>query len=701
MPNRLANETSPYLQQHAGNPVDWYPWGDEALAAARADSRPILLSVGYSACHWCHVMAHESFEDEATAAVMNRLFVNIKVDREERPDLDQIYQTAHQLIARGPGGWPLTMFLTPEGKPFFGGTYFPKRAKYGRPGFDDLLERVAEVWAGQREQVAAQGDELVRALAATLPGRTGAEGIDAGGGAGSGPRGNDFERIAAQAAPGLRQALMQAFDEVDGGFGGAPKFPHPANLDALLRHALAAGDDAARDAVLLTLRRMAEGGLFDHLGGGFCRYSTDARWMIPHFEKMLYDNGPLLRLYAEAWQLTGEPLFREVCAMTAAWLMREMQADDGGYYSSIDADSEGEEGRFYVWQRDEVRQQLPPAEYAALAARYGLDGPPNFEGHAWHLRVARPLAEVAARLDIPEADCAAAIDRGRARLLELREQRVRPGRDDKILTSWNALAIDGMAFAARVFGEPLWAASARRAADFVRAALWRDGRLLATHKDGRSHLNAYLDDHAFLLGAMLEVMQGGVLRPADLQWTCALADLLLAQFEDQRDGGFFFTSHDHEALVLRPKSGHDGATASGNGVAVLHLQRLGHLAGEQRYLDAAQRAMALFGDDVERAPSGFGTLVCAMTEALAPPAVVILTGPAPALLPWRAALAARYLPEALVLQLPDDTRGLPEVLAKPAGAAPQAWVCRGPQCLPPIADSATLLATLSLRDLAA
>jgi len=372
-----------------------------------------------------------------------------------------------------------------------------------------------------------------------------------------------------------------------------------------------------------------------------------------------------------------------------------MQAEGGGYYSSIDADSEGEEGRFYVWQRDEVRQHLPPAEYTALAARYGLDGPPNFERHAWHLHVARPLADVAARLGTAEVDCAAAIRSARARLLALREQRVRPGRDDKILTSWNALAIDGMAFAARVFGEAAWAESARRAADFVRAALWRDGRLLATHKDGRSHLNAYLDDHAYLLGAMLEVMQGDALRTADLQWTCALADLLLEQFEDPRDGGFFFTSHDHEALVLRPKSGHDGATASGNGVAALHLQRLGHLVGDQRYLDAAQRAMALFAGDVERAPSGFGTLVCAMTEALSPPAVVILTGPAPALRPWRTTLAARYLPAALVLQLPEDTHGLPGVLARPAGAAPQAWVCHGAHCLPPLHDISPLVATLS------
>jgi uncharacterized protein len=712
MPNRLAQETSPYLQQHAGNPVDWYAWGEEALVAARDTDRPILLSVGYSACHWCHVMAHECFEDAATAALMNRYFINIKVDREERPDIDQIYQTAHQLIARGPGGWPLTMFLTPDGKPFFGGTYFPKTSRYGRPGFDDLLERVAQVWAAQREQVVAQGNELVSALAGTLPARHADDGANAGGGAVSGGRSNAFEQTAAQAGAGLRDALMQAFDAINGGFGGAPKFPHPANLDALLRHAVAGHDEAAREAVLLSLRRMAEGGLYDHLGGGFFRYSTDAQWIIPHFEKMLYDNGPLLRLYAQAWQLTGEPLFRQVCAATAAWLMREMQSGDGGYYSSIDADSEGEEGRFYVWQRKQVAQQLDAAEFAAFAARYGLDAAPNFEDHAWHLHVTRPLAEVASRLGAPEAECAALIATARARLLELREGRVRPGRDDKVLTSWNALAIDGMAFAARVFGEASWAASARRAADFIHAALWRDGRLLATHKDGRSHLNAYLDDHAFMLGAMLELMQGDVLQVADLQWARALADLLLAQFEDPLDGGYFFTSHDHEALVLRPKAGHDGATASGNGIAALQLQRLGHLTGEARYLDSAQRAMALFADEVGRAPHGFGTLVTAMAEALAPPALVVLTGPALALVPWRAALAAHYLPGALVLQLPADTSGLPadtsdlpadtsdlpEVLIKPISADPQAWVCRGPQCLPPISDVEQLVAALSQHD---
>jgi uncharacterized protein YyaL (SSP411 family) len=696
MPNRLAGETSPYLLQHAGNPVDWHPWGEEALALARASDRPILLSIGYSACHWCHVMAHECFEDEETAALMNRWFVNVKVDREERPDLDQIYQVAHQLIARRPGGWPLTMFLTPTGKPFFGGTYFPKRSRYDLPGFDELLQRVAQVWEQQRDKLVAQGDELVRHLASTLPERPSAPqaGGAGDGAAGPGPTPDALAALAVDAPRALRDALMPSYDAAHGGFGGAPKFPQPSTLDALLRHAVAAGDAVAREAVLATLRRMAEGGLYDHLGGGFCRYSTDAQWLIPHFEKMLYDNGPLLRLYAEAWQLSGEPLFREVCEGTANWLMREMQSPRGGYYSSLDADSEGEEGRFYVWERDEVARQLDGAQFAAFAARYGLDRPANFEGRAWHLYMAMPLAEVAARAGLPQPDCARVVEAARQRLFALRETRVHPGRDDKVLTSWNAMAIDGMAFAARVFGEPRWAASARRALDFVRDELWRDGRLMATHKDGRSHLNAYLDDYAFLLAATLEAMQGDSLRPDELRFACALADVLLAQFEDPRDGGFYFTSHDHEALVLRPKSGHDGATASGNGVAALQLQRLGHLVGDARYLKAAERTLSLFADEIGRVPHAFPTLVSALAEWRAPPTIVALTGPPDALRSWRAALGRGYRPGLIVVRLPGDPAGLPPALARPAGSSPQAWVCRGTQCLPPIGEIGAMVTEL-------
>jgi uncharacterized protein len=682
MPNRLAQETSPYLQQHADNPVDWHPWGDAALRLARSTERPILLSIGYSACHWCHVMAHECFQDAETAALMNRHFVNIKVDREERPDLDQIYQTAHQLITHRAGGWPLTMFLTPDGKPFFGGTYFPKRSRHNLPGFDDLLSRIAGLWQSQRAQIETLGDEVVRYLAGTLPVRSGAAALDG---------------AAAQAVSGLLDAMMQSYDAEDGGFGGPPKFPQPASVGTLLRVAHASGSDAAREAVLHTLRRMAEGGLYDHLGGGFFRYSTDAQWLIPHFEKMLYDNGPLLRLYAQAWQLSGDALFRTVCEETAAWMMREMQAPHGGYCSSIDADSQGEEGRFYVWQREELAQRLTPSEYAAFAPRYGLDGPASFEQRAWHLHVARPLAGVAASVGAAQAECEALIAAARARLFEIRETRVRPGRDDKALTSWNALAIDGMAFAARVFGQAQWAASARRAIDFVRSHLWREQRLLATHKDGRSHLNAYLDDHAFLLGALLELMQLGPLDAADLRWACALADVMLAQFEDAQDGGFHFTSHDHEALVMRPKSAHDGATPSGNGMAAMTLQRLGHLIGEPRYLRAAERTLALFAGEIAHAPHGYGTLVGALTEYGAPPTVVVLTGPSAALAPWRAELDRRYSPDMLCLQLCGAADDLPPSLAKPAAAVVQAWVCRGTQCLPPIGELHALNATLAER----
>jgi uncharacterized protein YyaL (SSP411 family) len=570
MPNRLAQETSPYLQQHADNPVDWYPWGDEALARARDEDRPILLSVGYSACHWCHVMAHESFEDPHIAAIMNRLFVNIKVDREERPDIDQIYQTAHQLLTRRAGGWPLTMFLTPDQRPFFGGTYFPKTPRYNLPGFGELLERVAAAYREQAEAIAGQNAELVALLQRTLP--------------------SPAPDVALHAAPreAAVQELKEQFDSQHGGLGSAPKFPHPYELELCLQEGVLRKDADAAQVALRTLEEMALGGIYDQLGGGFCRYSVDRTWTIPHFEKMLYDNGPLLRLYADAWRVTGNPLFERVCEETAAWVMREMQAPDGGYYSSLDADSEHEEGKFYVWSREEVAQVLEPDEHRVAVAVYGLDAPPNFEGHHWHLRITRPLEEVAGALGMPAEYAGVLLQSARAKLLAQREQRVRPGRDEKILTSWNALMIEGMAHAARVFDRPEWLDSARRALAFLRAVLWRDGVLQATYKDGKAHLNAYLDDHAFLLAALLALLQAQ-LRSEDLDFAVRLADALLERFEDREAGGFFFTSHDHEALILRTKPGHDHATPSGNGVAALSLQRMGHLLGEPRYLACAER----------------------------------------------------------------------------------------------------------------
>jgi len=676
MPNRLARETSPYLQQHADNPVDWLPWGEEALRTAREQDKPILLSIGYSACHWCHVMAHESFEDPQIAALMNRLFVNVKVDREERPDLDQIYQTAHQMLTQRAGGWPLTMFLTPDQKPFFGGTYFPKTPRYQLPGFGDLLERVAHAYRQQREAIAAQNDELASLLRSTVPDAT--------------P--DDLRLDVAPVASAVAE-LKRSFDPVHGGLGSAPKFPHPAELELCLREGWLRGDDEAQRVALLTLEKMAEGGIYDQLGGGFCRYSVDQFWTIPHFEKMLYDNGPLLRLYADAWLVTGNRLFARVCEETAQWVVGEMQSPEGGYYSSLDADSEGEEGKFYVWSRDEFAALLDEQEYVIAAVVYGVDQPANFEGRYWHLRMIQPLAAVARQLGISEADAADRLERARHKLLAAREQRIRPGRDEKILTAWNALMVQGMAHAGRVLGRQEWLASARRALDFLRGTAWQGGRLLATYKDGRAHLNAYLDDHAFLLAALLEMLQAQF-RKDDLDWALALADRMLARFQDDAHGGFFFTSHDHEQLILRPKPGYDNATPAGNGVAAGALQRLGHLVGDVRYLAAAERALRAFYPQVVRHPSGFSSLCIALAEHDDPPSVTVLRGEPSQLAAWQDVLSRRYWPAGMVLALGPDILDLPQAVDKPARPGVNAWVCRGVNCLEPIAELGILERTL-------
>ena len=666
MPNRLARETSPYLQQHAANPVDWYAWGDEALSRARAENKPILLSIGYSACHWCHVMAHESFEDAGVAEVMNALFVNIKVDREERPDLDHIYQTAHALLTQRNGGWPLTMFLLPDQTPFFGGTYFPKTARHGMPGFLDLLPQIAAAYRDQQDEIARQSDALRAALARSLPSPATAATL--------GPAALDTA---------LRE-LKDSFDDVEGGLGNAPKFPHPAELELCLQSGVAQNDDYARQMVSLTLKKMAEGGIYDQIGGGFCRYSVDQTWTIPHFEKMLYDNGPLLRLYSDLWLLDPQPLYARTVADTAAWVMREMQSPDGGYYSSLDADSEHEEGKYYVWTPDEVRATLDEEEYALVAPHYGLDARANFEHEFWHLRINRPLP--------PGTRTLARLDAARAKLFARREQRVRPGRDEKILVSWNALMIRGMARAARAFGQPHWLDSARRAADFLHATLWRDGRLLATYKDGRAHLNAYLDDYAFLLDALIELMQHE-LRAADIGWARELAGVLLAQFEDRDHGGFYFVSHDHERLIHRARIGHDNATPSGNGVAARALNRLGHLLGEPRWCDAAERAVRAFKAAMDRQASAHSSLCMALDEVLSPPAVVVLAGADAA--DWQRRLAAVYLPHTLIVRAPAAAGGLPANLARPAPSyGVNAWVCRGVECLPIISEFGQLASVL-------
>jgi uncharacterized protein YyaL (SSP411 family) len=462
--NRLGRETSPYLKQHADNPVDWYPWGPEALELARSTGKPILLSIGYSACHWCHVMAHESFEDAATASLMNELFVNIKVDREERPDLDKIYQFAHQVLTQRGGGWPLTMFLTHDDqKPFFGGTYFPDKARYGMPAFTTLLQRVAEYYREQRDELRAQNDTLMGVYDDLTPMPLTLE-----------------NPLDATPLDGARKQLESSFDKRYGGFGNAPKFPHPATLDRLLRHWYASASTTTPDLqalymATLTLTRMAEGGLYDQLGGGFSRYSVDEFWMIPHFEKMLYDNGALLANYAESALATGDPLFKRIAIETGEWMLREMQdpstdGKGGGFYSAYDADSEGHEGKFYVWSREEAQAALTPLEWSAFSRRFGFDEAPNFEG-AWHCHVFVSFEQLAKELQLDVAEVERHVNTARAKLLAIRSKRVWPGLDDKILTSWNALAIRGLAIAARCVGKPEFAAAADRALEFIRANL--------------------------------------------------------------------------------------------------------------------------------------------------------------------------------------------------------------------------------------
>ena len=665
MTNRLAGETSPYLLQHAGNPVDWYPWGEEALASARSQERPILLSIGYSACHWCHVMAHESFEDPRVAAAMNANFVNIKVDREERPDLDQIYQAAHALLTRRSGGWPLTMFLTPDGAPFFGGTYFPKEGRYGLPGFLELLPRVAAAYREQGATIAEQGAQLRDALAKLEP----APGF--------------VDALPLSVREVALAELKRKFDAVHGGFGAAPKFPHATDLEFCLREHVRTNDADAIAIVRVTLDRMADGGIHDQLGGGFCRYSVDTEWSIPHFEKMLYDNGPLLGLYADLARVTGDPRCAEVAGDIVGWMTREMRAPDGAFFSSLDADSDGEEGKFYVWSRDEVRALLAPEVYAVAAAHYGLDGAPNFEGQAWNLRVTTPVADVAARLTIPTQEAVARLAMAKATLLTARAGRIRPGLDDKILTSWNALAIAGLARAARALDEPSWGDYAFAATNALRRTVWRDGRLLATRKGQRAHLNAYLDDYAFLLAALVELLQTRF-RIEDYAWARELADVLLDKFEDRAHGGFFFTSHDHEPLFHRAKPGHDNATPSGNGVAAGTLIVLGHLCAEPRYVEAGERAVRLYAPALAQSPIGYASMLAALADLQEPPALVLLAGEAETCRAWQRALERVLRPSVRVF----DVAGIalsPELAKGPApvsGAV--AWVCRGTQCLPPL-----------------
>jgi uncharacterized protein YyaL (SSP411 family) len=682
MRNRLSEETSPYLLQHADNPVHWQAWNDEALAAAREAGKPILLSIGYSACHWCHVMAHESFEDADTARLMNELFVNVKVDREERPDLDKIYQTAHQLFAGRAGGWPLTVFLTPDRHlPIFTGTYFPKERRYGMPAFREVLVAVEGYYRTRGDEIHKRAAELIDALAV----------LDSG-------AGDDFAELSRAPLEAARQRLGQHYDPECGGFGDAPKFPHATYLSLLLDHwarCRAAGDTDERALTIVThtLDAMAEGGLYDQLGGGFFRYSVDRRWAIPHFEKMLYDNAALLAIYADGFAATGRAGYAAVASATADWGLRDMRDPGGAFYSTLDADSEHEEGKFYVWTPAEIEALLEPDE-ARLAERvFGLTEPPSFEGRHWHLHLAESVDSAAAALGFEAGRAARLLDSARAKLLAARERRVWPGRDEKLLGAWNGLMIGALARAARRLGRPELAAAATGTVDFIRRELFVDGRLRAAYKDGRARFPAYLDDHAFLAMGLVELLQCRW-RAEDLQLARELLDALLAHFEDSR-GGFFFTADDHEALIHRSKPLADESVPSGNGAAAAALLTLGHLLGEQRYIDAAESTVRSALHALNRYPEAHATLLFALEELLEPPTVVVVRAAADSLPEWQRVLDTGYAPHRAAFAIPADADDLPGLLAERRPAAtPIAYVCEGTLCRAPITTLDALAAAL-------
>ncbi len=672
--NTLSEAHSPYLLQHADNPVAWQVWNHDSLAQARAAGLPILLSIGYSACHWCHVMAHESFEDEATADVMNRLFVNIKVDREERPDLDKVYQLAHQIIARRTGGWPLTVFLDPVTlAPFFAGTYFPREPRYGMPAFRSILEKVSEYFHGHAEDIAAQREELIGLLQRADGDRPGASSSEA--------------HLDAAPLDMARHQITHQFDAEEGGFGGAPKFPHPGHIERLMRYwseSRNAGreDEEALRMACFSLERMAASGLFDQVGGGFFRYSVDGAWEIPHFEKMLYDNAQLLPLYVQAGVVTGDQVYTRAARETIDWMLREMQGPSGGFYSTLDADNPLGEGAYYVWERSEARELLGD-DYADFASCYGLDRPANFEGR-WHLRRrGEPAAADAVMM------CC------RARLMAHRSERQAPGLDDKILPSWNGLAIRGLAIAARHgLGDDCLAA-AERAVRCIRDYMWRDGRLAAAMRGKHVHIRAYLDDYVNLIDALIELLQ--VRWDADnFAFACALADAVLAHFSDPERGGFFFTADDHETLIHRARPFVDDAVPAGNGVAARALGRLGHALGNSAYLDAAAGTLKSSWSELSDVPYAHDTLLTALEEQLSPPQTIVIRGSGTGLAAWHQAALEGYVPRRLVFAIPNDAEGLPSGLAgcAPANSGCVAYCCSGTQCEPPIESLEALRARL-------
>ncbi len=669
--NRLANETSPYLLQHAGNPVDWYPWGEEAFARARAEDKPILLSIGYSACHWCHVMEHESFENEAIAALMNEDFVSIKVDREERPDLDEIYMNAVQMLTRR-GGWPMTVFLTPEGKPFFGGTYYPPEDRQGMPGFPRVLQAVVEAYRNKPQDVARNVDQIVAALdRMNVLSETGQE-------------------MSVEAVTRGAEGLTSAYDAAHGGFGRAPKFPNAGVFNLFLRAHRLSGNRRYLEMITETLRKMAEGGMYDQLGGGFHRYSVDDKWLVPHFEKMLYDNGQLAQVYAEAYRITGDGFFKRVVEETLDYVLREMCQPEGGFYSAQDADSEGEEGKFFVWTRDEVLELLGKERGDIFCRVYDVTDLGNFEGK----NILHPIltVEQAAKYFRKEdEEIEAVLAECRARLFEEREKRIKPFRDEKVIISWNGLMLSGVAAAYAVTGDARIREAGARTVDFIFTRMFENGLLLHTYKDGQAKLLGYLDDYAFLVAGLLDLFEA-TFEPELLERSKALARTMTEEFWDDENGGFFYTGKSHEQLISRTKPGFDSSIPSGNSVAVMGLLRLHHYTGDSDLLDRAEKTLRLHYDAMAKEPFGLSNMLGALDYHLSRPAEIVLVADRDDAAAGALAEEIRhsYLPNKTFQWVAPDAR-LEEISPllegkTQVGGRPTVYVCRNFTCAPPVTD---------------
>ncbi|MET0624065.1 MAG: thioredoxin domain-containing protein [Pyrinomonadaceae bacterium] len=679
--NRLLNETSPYLLQHAHNPVDWYPWGEEALARARAEDKPILLSIGYSACHWCHVMERESFEDEEIARQMNEQFVNIKVDREERPDLDQIYMSAVQMMTRH-GGWPLTVFLTPDLVPFYGGTYFPPEDRHQMPGFPRVLAGVSEAYRTRPDEVRQSAGEILSELRRMSDAPESSETINT--------------RLLDNAYRGL----ARAYDPLHGGFGGAPKFPSSMSLDFLLRAWKRTGDGRALEMVTHSCLMMAAGGMYDQLGGGFHRYSTDARWLVPHFEKMLYDNALLTRLYLHAFQATGDPFFRRVVEETLGYVRREMTDESGAFYSTQDADSEGVEGKFFVWDREEVESLLGPEDARLFCAYYDVTEGGNFEeGNI--LNVPKPAEEVAREQQVTPERLAEAVNRGRGILFTERERRVKPGRDEKVIAGWNGLMLEAFAEAAAVLGREDYREMAERNVEFILDTLVSDGLLLHVYKDGRAKHVGFLDDYSYVVSGLVTLYETTG-RVRWLEEAVRLADKMIEEFWDEEGGGFFYNGRSGEKLIVRNKDYFDNATPSGNSVAAEALLRLSVLTGNENYGRRAAGVLRLVRDAVERYPSAFGYALGAFDFYLSKPkeVVIVYGGDEGGAARLGREVWGRYLPNKVVALAAGEDDGataelVPLLRERTAlGGRATAYVCENYTCLQPVNTPEELAAQL-------